>query len=169
MGECNRKGIWFVLNLFGKKNREVSLSVPLAGKVIELEQVPDEVFARKIMGDGIAVEPDGCEVVAPCAGEIILVAETKHAVALKTDGGLEILIHIGLDTVELAGEGFLAHVHSGDKVQQGAKLITFDQEFLVSRGKSLVTPLVITNMEKVKQMEKNFLPSGGEVLKIILK
>lgn len=167
----NCKGEMAVFNLFGKKNKgSVILYAPVKGKVIELEKVPDDVFAQKMLGDGVAVEPADTDVVAPCDGKVLLVSQTRHAVAIQTKDGLEVLIHVGLDTVELAGEGFVTYVKAGDNVKKGDKLITFDRDFLETKGKSAVTPMVITNMDdKVKNIQKKFPTDGGEVMEVTLK
>lgn len=130
--------------------KQLLLHAPAPGKVLPLEEVPDPVFAAKMLGEGFAVQPEGTEISAPCAGVVLLVAPTRHAVALGTAEGVEILIHTGLDTVELNGEGFQVHVREGQALQQGDRLLTFDPALLERRGKSAVTPVVVTNCaEKV--------------------
>lgn len=159
-----------MFNFFGKKKQEVSLYAPLQGKVIGIEAVDDEVFSQKIMGDGIAVEPTNNQLVAPCDGQIILVAKTKHAIAIRTQGGLEVLLHVGMDTVELEGEGFTCHVREGQTVKRGELLLEFDRELLTAKGKKLTTPLVITNgEEKVSQLVRPNQGAAGPVLQITLK
>lgn len=146
-----------MFKLFGKKDEALKLYKPAAGKVIDIAQVPDAMFSQKLMGEGIAIEPEGDTVVAPCDGEILLVAKTLHAVALQTSNGVEVLIHVGLDTVELKGQGFTSHVSAGDKVKKGDKLLSFDRQYITEQGKPLVTPVVITNAdEKVADVEKFF-------------
>lgn len=146
-----------MFKLFGKKDEELKLYKPVVGKAIDITQVPDEMFSQKLMGEGVAIEPEEDTVVAPCDGEILLVAKTLHAVALQTSNGVEVLIHVGLDTVELKGQGFTSHVNAGDKVKKGDKLLSFDRQYITEQGKPLVTPVVITNSdEKVADMEKIF-------------
>lgn len=154
-------------SLFGKK--KVEIFAPVTGQVLDITKVGDEVFAQKILGDGFGVEPTGGEITAPCAGEIIQVADTRHAVMLETEEGVQLLIHIGLDTVELKGQGFTAHVEEGQKVQQGAKLVTVDAELVKSQGKPLTTIVVVANADDcVKKMTKA-LSGTGPVLTLELQ
>ena len=105
------------------------------GKSVAIEDVPDEVFATKMMGDGIAVIPDEGKIYAPCDGTISMIMDnTKHALGIKTEDGIEMLIHVGLDTVNLLGEGFETHVATGDQVEAGELLITYDKEKLDKEG-----------------------------------
>lgn len=127
---------------------------PLTGRVVPLEDVPDPTFSGKMMGDGIAVDPTIGEVRAPFHGTVILAFPTKHAIGLKTDSGLEILIHVGLETVNLNGEGFEVHVSQGDEVKQGDKLISFDLDFIAEKAASTITPIIITNGDMVSKLEK---------------
>ncbi|MFC3039325.1 PTS system trehalose-specific EIIBC component [Virgibacillus xinjiangensis] len=127
---------------------------PLTGKVIQLEDVPDPTFAQKMMGDGLAVEPVDGKVVAPVDGQIVQVFPTKHAVGLQTASGVEVLIHIGLETVALDGEGFEAHVSQGDPVKAGDPLITFDLDFIKEKAASHITPVIITNGDALETFEK---------------
>ncbi|WP_097028370.1 glucose PTS transporter subunit IIA [Clostridium peptidivorans] len=133
-----------------------SLYNPIDGEIVELEKVPDEAFSQKILGDGFAVIPSGNKVYAPAGGEITVLFPTKHAVAITTEEGLELLVHIGIDTVNLNGEGFTAHVAQGDKVKKGDLLVSFDAEFVEKNAKNLITPVVITNMEKVESLTVDF-------------
>ncbi|WP_186431611.1 glucose PTS transporter subunit IIA [Clostridium sp. BSD9I1] len=133
-----------------------SLYNPIDGEIVQLEKVPDEAFSQKILGDGFAVIPSGNKVYAPASGEITVLFPTKHAVAITTEEGLEILVHIGIDTVNLNGEGFTAHVEQGDKVKKGDLLVSFDDEFIQKNAKSLITPVVITNMHEVESLTVDF-------------
>ena len=123
------------------------LYAPLAGWLSRLDDVPDEVFATGMMGAGLAIEPLSSDLRAPCDGEIVLVAPTAHAVTLRSSTGAEILLHIGLETVALGGDGFTAHVSAGQKVRLGETLISFDMDRVALGAKSLVTPMVVTNSE----------------------
>lgn len=115
------------------------------GEIVSLEEVPDPVFSQKMMGEGIAMIPTDGKVHAPVNGEVIQVAPTKHAVGLLAEDGTEILIHVGLETVSLKGEGFKVEVSSGDTVSVGQPLMAFDLEYIRTKAKSTVTPIVITN------------------------
>lgn len=136
-----------MFSFFKKKeaNQTSVLFSPVSGKAVDLSEVPDQVFASKMMGEGIAFDFDGEVVAAPCDSKVMLVANTLHAVGLVMDNGAEILIHIGLDTTELNGEGFKALVSPGEKVKKGQPLISFDRAFIKGKGYSLVTPMVVTN------------------------
>ncbi|HHC9558654.1 TPA: glucose-specific PTS transporter subunit IIBC [Staphylococcus aureus] len=117
---------------------------PLTGEVTPLSEVPDQVFSEKMMGDGIAIKPSQGEVRAPFNGKIQMIFSTKHAIGLVSDSGLELLIHIGLDTVKLNGEGFTLHVEEGQEVKQGDLLINFDLDYIRNHAKSDITPIIVT-------------------------
>ncbi|HEY1873827.1 MAG TPA: phosphoenolpyruvate--protein phosphotransferase [Steroidobacteraceae bacterium] len=122
----------------------LTLLAPLAGWSTPLDEAPDEVFAARLLGDGVAIDPTAGTLHAPCDGEIVLLPATRHAVTLRTDSGCEILLHVGIDTVALAGEGFEAHVHQGIRVRAGDVLLSFDLDFLARRAKSVLTPIIVT-------------------------
>ncbi len=157
-----------MFGLFQRKKETLFIAAPIKGTVMDITAVPDAVFSDKMLGDGIGIEPEGNVIMAPCDGKIILVAKTLHAVAIEVQG-IEILIHIGMDTVELGGEGFTAHVKTGDSVKKGDPLISFDREYISKQGKLLITPVVITNMEKVKKLEKLYNSVDGVIMGIELK
>ncbi|HCX3721474.1 TPA: PTS transporter subunit IIABC [Staphylococcus aureus] len=117
---------------------------PLTGEVTRLSEVPDQVFSEKMMGDGIAIKPSQGEVRAPFNGKVQMIFPTKHAIGLVSDSGLELLIHIGLDTVKLNGEGFTLHVEEGQEVKQGDLLINFDLDYIRNHAKSDITPIIVT-------------------------
>lgn len=131
------------------KNAEVVsdrvISAPLEGKVIPLTEVPDETFAQKMMGDGVAIIPSTGKVCSPVNGEIIMIFDTLHAIAIKSEEGPEILIHVGLDTVKLNGKYFKSNIKQGDKVNKGQLLLEFDNEKIKELGYNTVTPIIITN------------------------
>lgn len=142
-------------NLF-KKNQGTQLHAPVNGKIVPLEEVPDPVFGEKMMGEGIAVFPSNETIVAPFDGEIIQVPDTKHAIGLKDKHGNEVLIHIGLETVELKGEGFTMKVQAGDNVSLGQPLMEIDLEYLRNNAKDIITPIVVTNSSN---SEHNYQPT----------
>ncbi len=117
---------------------------PLTGEVTRLSEVPDQVFSEKMIGDGIAIKPSQGEVRAPFNGKVQMIFPTKHAIGLVSDSGLELLIHIGLDTVKLNGEGFTLHVEEGQEVKQGDLLINFDLDYIRNHAKSDITPIIVT-------------------------
>jgi phosphocarrier protein FPr/phosphocarrier protein len=122
---------------------ELVLVSPLAGWSTPLEEVPDPVFAGRMLGDGVAIDPLGSTLHAPCDGEVVLLPETRHAVTLRTARGLEVLMHLGIDTVGLGGEGFEALVVLGQPVRTGDALIRFDLDLLARRARSLLTPILV--------------------------
>ena len=132
--------------MFFKK--KVAIQNPFQGNVIPLEQVPDRVFSQKLVGDGCAVIPINNRCVAPVDGVVSAHFETKHAICIKSKDNLSVLIHIGLDTVSMGGEGFQSHVQVGDKVTKGDLLITYDLE-KIARHNSIISPVLITNMDDV--------------------
>ncbi|MCA1020808.1 PTS glucose transporter subunit IIA [Halobacillus litoralis] len=135
--------------LFGKKNEEEQLTAPVSGKVVALDEVDDPVFSQRMMGDGVAIEPADGKVVSPVSGEIVQLFPTNHAVGIKTKSGVEVLVHIGLETVSMEGEGFEGHVKAGDQVKAGDHLITFDMDLVKEKAKSTITPVIITNYDDI--------------------
>lgn len=121
---------------------------PLSGTVVALKDVPDATFAEGVLGDGIAVEPSEGKVVAPCKGTVSTLFDTHHAIGLTLENGAELLVHIGINTVELNGEGYSAFVEEGDEVFPGQTLLTFDPDFLRSKGYQTVTPVIVTNSDE---------------------
>lgn len=122
-----------------------------------LEEVNDEAFAQKMMGDGIAIVPSDGKVVAPVDGEVTMVFPTNHALGLKLDGGVEVLLHIGIDTVEMNGEGFQSFVKQGDKVKQGDCLITFALDKVIAAGYETDIMVIITNLGSYHGMKPTSL------------
>ncbi|WP_431802875.1 PTS sugar transporter subunit IIA [Halobacillus andaensis] len=146
--------------LFGKKSVEENIVAPVSGKVVSLDEVPDPVFSQRMMGDGVAIEPSEGKVVSPVDGEVVQLFPTNHAVGIKTKSGIEVLVHIGLETVAMEGEGFEGHVTTGDKVKAGDHLITFDTDLVNEKAKSTITPMVITNYDDIVEQ---FNPSYDDV------
>ncbi len=142
-----------------KENKE--LLSPAKGKIIPITEVNDPVFAGKMMGDGYAVIPESSTMVSPCDGEIVQVFKTKHAIIIRSNDGLEIIFHVGLDTVALKGEGFDVKVTDGQKVKAGDVLMIVDLAYLQEQGKDIVTPVVITNMDIIESMKVQ--ETNGEI------
>lgn len=132
-----------MLGLFNKK--EIVLYSPVNGQMMQLEEVSDQVFASHMMGDGVAFQVEGDTVYAPCDGKVTFIAHTLHAFGMKTRNDAEILVHIGLDTVNLKGQGFQKLVEEGEKVKKGTPIIQFDKAYMKERELDLTTPMVITN------------------------
>ncbi|MBH8585944.1 MULTISPECIES: PTS glucose transporter subunit IIA [unclassified Thermoactinomyces] len=145
-----------------KKKKSIEVYSPMNGRFVSLYEVPDQVFSQGMMGEGFAVDPVGGEVVSPVDGKVIHVFPTKHAIGLKTADGLEILVHIGIDTVELNGEGFETFVSEGDSVKVGQKLLKVDVDFLKGKGKSPVSPVVFPQSAewKIEFKEQEDLKAG---------
>ncbi len=138
---------------------------PIQGNVVPREQIPDETFASGVLGDGVGIEPELGEVVAPFDGVVSSVTETKHAIGVSGPGGMEVLIHVGVDTVKMKGDGFTMLVQEGDKVRAGQKLMTFDIEKIKAAGYSTTSAVLLTNSDefsdcrvlntgRIMQMEK---------------
>ncbi|WP_335871703.1 PTS sugar transporter subunit IIA [Bacillus sp. 2205SS5-2] len=139
--------------LFGSKEKpivSVEFMSPLNGDCLSLTEVPDPVFSQKMMGDGVAILPSEGKVVSPVEGEVIQVFPTKHAIGLKAKNGAEILIHIGLETVSMNGEGFETFVEQGDSVEVGDVLVEFDMNLVNEKAKSTISPIIITNGDQVE-------------------
>ncbi|WP_427981576.1 PTS glucose transporter subunit IIA [Agarivorans sp.] len=132
----------------------IDIIAPLSGEIVPIEEVPDVVFAEKIVGDGIAIKPSGNKMVAPCDGTIGKIFETNHAFSLESTDGIELFVHFGIDTVELKGEGFTRIASEGQEVKQGDVIIEFDLALLEEKAKSTLTPVVISNMDEIKELVK---------------
>lgn len=138
------------MGLFTRKDKSVKIIAPQTGKAVPLTEVPDPVFAGKVLGDGVGIQPTDGAVLAPVSGTVVQVAHTLHAVGLESDNGLEVLVHLGIDTVKLKGEGFTCHVKEGQHVKVGDKLMDMDLALIESKGFSTVSPCIVTNLDSVK-------------------
>ena len=136
----------------------VEISSPLSGQVKELSQATDPVFAQGVMGQGVLIEPSQGELLAPVDGIVSVLFPTKHAVGIVSDQGVEMLMHIGMDTVNLEGKGFTAHVSQGDRVKAGDKLISFDIDLIKDAGYVTETPVIITNQDQYQADALGGLP-----------
>ena len=136
----------------------VEISSPLSGQVKELSQATDPVFAQGVMGQGVLIEPSQGELLAPVDGIVSVLFPTKHAVGIVSDQGVEMLMHIGMDTVNLEGKGFTAHVSQGDRVKAGDKLISFDIDLIKDAGYVTETPVIITNQDQYQADALGSLP-----------
>lgn len=144
----------FLSKLFNNKSpkEDLKISSYMKGKVVALSEVPDPVFAQKMMGDGFAIIPEEGRLVSPIKGEIIQIFPTKHAFGIKSENDLELLIHVGLETVSMKGEGFDVVVSTGDKVEVGQELLRYDLDLVKEKAKDIITPFVVTNMELVEEI-----------------
>jgi PTS system D-glucosamine-specific IIC component len=153
----------------GKIINTIILNSPLTGVAKDLSEAPDEAFANKMMGDGVVIVPSDGIVVAPADGEISFVFPSKHAVGLTTTDGLELLIHIGIDTVKLDGKGFETFVKDGDKVKMGDKLLSFDLEFIKNNAPSIASPCICTalnNKQKVRLLKTGEIKAKEAIIAI---
>ena len=146
-------------------NGKMSLSekefiMPIEGEIIPIHEVPDQVFSQKIMGDGFAIVPSKGSVVSPVDGEIINIFPTKHALGLKSKQGYEILIHVGMDTVNLKGEGFTVLVKEGEQITKGQEILKFDLDFIKKSAPSTVTPIIFTNLSKLNVKKQGHTAQG---------
>ena len=159
----------FFDKLFGGKHdaapkfagEKMTVMAPIDGKVIPLEQIPDETFATAILGPGCGIEPTGDTVYAPFDGTITQVASTLHAVGLTSEDGIEILIHVGMDTVEMQGKGFKALVKVGDKVKAGTPLLKVDLDAIRAAGHPTATAIIVTNGDDMGELK---MLAEGDVL-----
>ncbi len=126
---------------------------PTSGKIIPLQQVNDEVFKNEIVGKGIAILPDVPAIYSPVNGIVKYLPKTNHAILIQSEDGIQVLVHIGLDTVNLKGQFFNPFVHKNDKVKKGELLIKFDLNAITSKGYSIVIPVVITNSNEYSRIE----------------
>ncbi len=154
--------------LKGKTKGNV-IGSPCNGKAVPITEVPDPTFSEKMLGDGFAVIPSEGKIYAPADGEVSMVFDTLHAVTMTTDQGVELLIHVGLDTVTLKGAPFKAHVTAGDHVKKGDLLMDADLEKIMAAGLNTITPVLVCNTddyEKITLLKEGEVTPGEEIIKI---
>lgn len=148
-----------MFNIFKKKDidKDIDLFAPVNGTLINIEDVADPAFAAKVTGDGVAFSFDEDFICAPADGKISIIAETRHAFAMKFENGVEILIHVGLNTVNLGGKGFKALVSERKKVKLGTPIIQIDRKIINEHNIDLTTPMIVTNTNgyKLKIISEN--------------
>ncbi|AHG60301.1 PTS glucose transporter subunit IIA [Buchnera aphidicola] len=154
----------FFSNLFNSKksnfSKKIEIVAPLSGDIVHIEDVPDLVFSKKIVGDGIAIKPTGNKILAPVNGTIGKIFESLHAFSIISEDNVELFVHFGIDTVKLKGKGFTKIANDNQNVNIGDEIILFDLDFLTEASKSILTPVVISNIENFKKIEKS---SGNTV------
>lgn len=162
-----------MFGLFKKNVKENSmiLKSPVVGRCFDISEIPDEVFSSKMLGEGIGFESTEGVLYAPFDGEVLQVFPTKHALILKSKEGIEILLHIGIDTVNMKGEGFEAFVEKAQQVKAGDKLLSFDNDLIKAKAKSNLSVLVVTENEIIESVEINLgnVDKNNEVIIIKLK
>ena len=139
--------------LFKKRKNSNDLKAYISGDLISIDQVNDDVFSQKMMGDGIAIKPKGNEVYAPCDGTITVCFPTGHAIGLKSKNGTEILMHVGIDTVNLQGKYFSPQIQVNEEVKKGQLLLTFDLAKIKEEGYDTTTPIIITNSKNFSSLQ----------------
>jgi sugar PTS system EIIA component len=152
-------------------NQTIAITSPLSGEVIRLEQVPDQAFAQKQMGDGVAIIPSNGRLMAPFDGIVLHLVSTKHAIIVQHDSGLQLLLHFGLNTVRLKGKGFIAHVANGDRIHAGQLMLEIDLDYIKSLGYSTWTPIVVANEDVRVQIDrtyKTFHAGESDMMRVVL-
>ncbi|HZD52058.1 MAG TPA: glucose PTS transporter subunit IIA, partial [Woeseiaceae bacterium] len=147
----------------------MKLAAPVSGWLMPLDEVPDPAFAGRMVGDGAAIDPTESILCAPCDGVVTMLAETRHALTLRADCGAEILLHAGIDTVGLGGEGLVARTTLGARVRQGDPLLEMDLDRLARDATSLITPIVVTDAQRYRTtllMPEGLVEAGDAILEI---
>ena len=153
-----------MFSIFKKRKKEEVITSCVSGKIVPIEKVNDNVFSQKILGEGVGIYPTEDIIVSPCDGEIVSVMEeTKHALGIKTSNNMEILIHVGIDTVSMNGQDFELFVKVGDRVHKGDKLISFNRKTIKDNNLDDVVIMVVTNSDQFKNL--NFKTDMNEVSK----
>ncbi|MDF2926842.1 MAG: glucose transporter subunit [Paenibacillaceae bacterium] len=162
-----------IVRITKKDIRQVLFNSPVMGRMVPLEDVPDQIFSKKIVGNGVAFIPERGELVSPVSGEITLVYPSLHALGITTDEGLEVLLHVGIDTSHLNGKYFTCMVKQGDRVEAGQQLLKFNLNKVRQNAKSLATPMLITNSDRIKSWSfapfKSVKQGQASVMSVILK
>ena len=156
-----------MFNFFKKKETGHIIGSPAKGKAVPLKEVNDPTFAEEMLGKGAAVIPEEGKIYAPADGEIGMVFDTLHAVSMTTDFGAEILIHIGLDTVKMKGDGFTGHVKAGDHVKKGDLLLEVDLEKVKTAGYDTITPVLVCNTPdyaSVEEIQADAVNAGDDLI-----
>lgn len=162
-----------IIKTLRKDQQRVLFSSPMQGRMIPLEEVPDKIFSEKLVGNGVAFFPEKGELVSPVAGKVIHIYPTLHAIGIETEEGLQVLLHIGIDTSQLQGKYFTAFVKEGDIVEQGQLLVRFNLQKVKRNCKSLATPMLITNSDMVRSWSfapyKSVKKGQASVMSVVLK
>ena len=146
---------------------EIFVLAPLDGTVVALEDVPDEVFAQKMVGDGVAIDPSGAVALAPVAGELVKLFPGGHAFGIATSEGVELIVHIGLDTIELQGSGFENIATEGQQVTAGTPIVRFDRATIERQGKVIVSPVVSTGTGSIIRRATGHVQAGRDILFVL--
>lgn len=154
-----------------EEKKNIKIYSPLDGEIIPIEEVPDETFALKMIGDGVGIVPSGRSIYAPCDIDFIDIFERKNAFIFKENQDLEFLVYFGVETVKLEGKGFEKVVEKGDRVRKGEAVIDFDLEFIKNNAKSHISSVIVSTMEKVEKIEKaeGRIKAGDLLMTVYLK
>lgn len=144
-----------LFGIFNKDNFGDTIYCPVNGVIVDIKEVNDPVFSEKIIGDGVAIKPDDGIIVSPCNGTIEHISSTKHAVAITSSKGLQILIHLGIDTVELQGKGFECFIKRGQSVKRGERMVSMDLDYISKMNKDCIIAIIIVNKQKFEITDKN--------------
>ena len=158
-----------MFDIFKKKDNSRYFTSPVKGKSVTLQNVKDETFSSEVLGKGVAIIPSDDTFYAPCSGTVALVFSTKHAISIKADTGEEILIHIGLETVELNGKHFEVFVSEGDRIERGQKIATANIKGIEADGYDPITSIVITNTDEfqgIDPIESDFVDNNYNVVRV---
>jgi PTS system glucose-specific IIA component len=145
----------------------IQVLAPLDGMVVDLEKVPDQVFAQKMVGDGVAIDPSGSIAVAPVAGTLLKLFPGGHAFGISTPSGVELIVHIGLDTIELKGKGFKNIATEGQQVQAGTPIVSFDRPIIEQQGKVILSPVVSSGSGQIVERASGTVRAGRDVLFVL--
>jgi PTS system glucose-specific IIA component len=146
---------------------EIHVLAPLDGTVVDLENVPDEVFAQKMAGDGVAIDPSGQVAVSPVAGDLVKLFPGGHAFGISMNDGVELIVHIGLDTIELKGEGFENIATEGQVVKAGTPIVRFDRATIERMGKVMLSPVVSSGTGTIVRRASGTVQAGRDVLFVL--
>lgn len=158
-----------MFDIFKKKEKKHVVGSPAKGKAVSLKEVNDPTFAEEMLGKGTAVIPEEGKIYAPADGEIGMVFDTLHAISMTTDFGAELLIHVGLDTVKMKGDGFTGHVKAGDHVKKGDLLLEVDLEKVKAAGYDTITPVLVCNTQdyaSVEGIESAHVNAGDDLIEL---
>ncbi len=155
-------------NMFGKGKEALKVLSPMEGEAIALSQVNDPTFSEELLGKGVAIRPSSGRVASPVNGVVSQMFDTGHAVSLTSEDGVEVLIHVGLDTVKLKGKHYTIHANNGDSVKIGDLLMEFDREGIAADGYDTVTPVVVCNSDEFKgfDMQAGAVKAGEELIRL---
>ena len=146
---------------------KIRVLAPLDGVVVDLEKVPDQVFAQKMVGDGVAIDPSGSVAIAPVAGILLKLFPGGHAFGISTPSGAELIVHIGLDTIELNGKGFKNIATEGQQVQIGTPIVSFERPVIEQQGKVILSPIVSSGSGRIVERASGIVRAGLDILFVL--